>query len=173
MSINAKSTVVELKAAAKARGFKRYSKLRKPELLQLLGVHTTPVNNNDVIPTPAGDSSDNMSTTPVNNNDVIPTPAGDSSDNMPTTPVNNLFDEDIPNIIEEPVRLYFGGGIPNIDVPVLTPTSNTAKKFEIQESKSAIKGFAKQYTINGAEGVDAASFLNTVGLKVCNFLSNN
>ena len=33
--INAEMTVVELKAAAKARGFKGYSKLRKPELLQL------------------------------------------------------------------------------------------------------------------------------------------
>ena len=33
--VNAKMTVVELKAAAKARGFKRYSKLRKAELLHL------------------------------------------------------------------------------------------------------------------------------------------
>ena len=39
---------------------------------------------------------------------------------------------------------------------------NKLKKFEIRESKSAIKGFAKQYTIDGMEGIDAVSFLNSV-----------
>ena len=41
--INSRMTVTQLKAAAKARGFKGYSKLRKPELLQLLLIMDTPV----------------------------------------------------------------------------------------------------------------------------------
>jgi len=32
-------------------------------------------------------------------------------------------------------------------------------RLEIRETNSAIKGFTKQYTIHGIEGVDAASFL--------------
>ena len=44
--ISAEMTVVELKAAAKAHGFKGYSNLRKPELLQLFdNIIDAPVPN--------------------------------------------------------------------------------------------------------------------------------
>jgi len=35
-------------------------------------------------------------------------------------------------------------------------------KFKIRESKSAVKGFTKQYTIYGVEGNDAVSFIRKV-----------
>ena len=50
---------------------------------------------------------------------------------------------------------------------------NNLKKFEIRESKSAIKGFAKQYTIDGMEGIDALSFLNSVRPQVISQISGN
>jgi len=46
-------------------------------------------------------------------------------------------------------------------------------KFEIRESKSALRGFAKQYTIDGVEGIDAMSFLSRVKHQVlCLFEKN-
>jgi len=33
---------------------------------------------------------------------------------------------------------------------------------EIRESNAAMRGFTKQYTMDGSEGIDAMSFLNDV-----------
>jgi hypothetical protein len=45
--------------------------------------------------------------------------------------------------------------------------------INIRESKSAIKGFTKQYTIDGWNGTDADRFLKTVKPKVISLLSKN
>ena len=45
--------------------------------------------------------------------------------------------------------------------------------FKIVESKSAIKNFTKQHTIDGKQGIDAATFLNTVRPLVVNLLEIN
>jgi len=45
--------------------------------------------------------------------------------------------------------------------------------FNIVESKSAIKNFTKQHTIDGKQGTDAATFLNTVRPLVVNLLEIN
>src|SRR5271155_5197474 len=67
--INAEMRVVKLKAAAKARGFKRYSKLRKAELLHLFdGTRMGGANENIIdapvpnIPGPTLTSSSCVST---------------------------------------------------------------------------------------------------------------
>ena len=46
-------------------------------------------------------------------------------------------------------------------------------KYEIEETKSALKGFTKQYTINGKDGVDAVSFLNSIQPQVLGVLNKN
>jgi len=43
----------------------------------------------------------------------------------------------------------------------------------IKENKSAVKGFAKQYTIDGIEGIDALTFLSKVKLQVPSLLEKN
>src|SRR5258708_6082285 len=53
------------------------------------------------------------------------------------------------------------------------PDKNEFYKFEIYESQSSIKGFAKQYTINGKEGIDAKMFLNNVQPLVIRVLTKN
>src|SRR6218665_855879 len=42
------------------------------------------------------------------------------------------------------------------------------KKFKIRKTASAIKGFTKQYTIDGTSGIDSLSFLNAVRPHVVN-----
>jgi hypothetical protein len=46
-------------------------------------------------------------------------------------------------------------------------------KSIIRESKTAIKGFAKQYVVDGIAGTDAVIFLNFVKAEVVNLLGNN
>src|SRR5271155_5506898 len=75
--INAEMTVVELKAAAKARGFKHYSKLRKAELLHLFdGIRV-------------GGANDNIIDAPGPNNQISTlTP----SSYVPTSYVRKIYD---------------------------------------------------------------------------------
>src|SRR5688572_1201899 len=46
-------------------------------------------------------------------------------------------------------------------------------RFEIHLTASAIKGFSKQYTVEGTKGIDATSFLNAVQAQVIDLLSKN
>src|SRR5271155_330448 len=154
--INAKMTVVELKAAAKAHGFKRYSKLRKADLLHLFDIDA-----------PVPD---------------IRVPTLTPSSYAPTFNVQKICDGTKSAINEfanwlasyipsEPKRIV------NKKLEALKTQVNTLfsklKKFAIRESKSAIKGFAKQYTIDGMKGIDAVSFLNSVQPQVIGMISEN
>jgi len=53
------------------------------------------------------------------------------------------------------------------------PGKNEFYKFDIRESKSSIKGFAKQYTISGKEGIDEKTFLSNVKPLVIRTLTKN
>jgi len=46
-------------------------------------------------------------------------------------------------------------------------------KYELYESESAIKGFTKRYTVDGRPGVDVVSFLSAVRPLVVNLLERN
>ena len=52
-------------------------------------------------------------------------------------------------------------------------TDFNKNKPKIRESGSAIKGFAKQYTVDGIAGTDAKTFLNVVKSEVVNLISKN
>ena len=47
------------------------------------------------------------------------------------------------------------------------------KLFEVRESKSALRKFAKAYTINGIEGYDAKSFLQNARKNITSVLRDN
>ena len=47
------------------------------------------------------------------------------------------------------------------------------KLFEVKESNSALKKFARAYTINGIEGYDARSFLQDARQNITSVLRNN
>ena len=135
-------TVVELKALARERGLKRYSKLKKADLIQLLNV-----------------------------------PA-------------SLLDEDVPQIgVPDPKPLeklkQFGEWLFSYIPPkpkVLATTFNALKQkvlslykksFEVKESASALRGFAKQYKIEGQAGYDPNTFFNEVKESVIDLFKSN
>src|SRR6218665_4185431 len=50
---------------------------------------------------------------------------------------------------------------------------STYKEVQNSKTSSAIKGFTKQYTIDGTRGIDSLSFLNAIRPDVVNPLSEN
>jgi alpha-mannosidase len=50
---------------------------------------------------------------------------------------------------------------------------NKLKKYEFKETKSALKGITKQYTIDGQVGVDPKTFMIDVMPQATNLLSRN
>ena len=53
------------------------------------------------------------------------------------------------------------------------PHLQDPRNFEIRESKSALKGVTKQFTIDGKEGYDPQSFMKAVKSQVVGLLNNN
>src|SRR5271169_5740138 len=227
--INAKMTVIQLKATAKAQGIKGYSKLRKAELIQLVyggpgrganeNILDSPVPHIQVptltpspyVPTSyvqkvhdkskdaaktakaainafadwilngthLGESNDNIIDAPVPD---IKVPTLSPSSYVPTSVFRKICDKTkaeintfanwILNYIPVPVKKSVNAGVEAFKTKVNT-IFNKLKKFEIRQSKSAIKGFAKQFTIDGMEGIDAVSFLNSVRPQVISQISRN
>src|SRR5271155_1650745 len=155
--INAKMTVVELKAAAKAHGFKRYSKLRKADLLHLFDIDA-PVPDIRV-PTLTPSS-------------YAPTFNVQKICDGTKSAINEFANWLVSYIPSEPKRIV-NKKLEALKTQVNTLFSKLKKRFQIRESKSAIKGFAKQYTIDGMESIDAVSFLNSVQPQVIGMISEN
>src|SRR5579872_7049995 len=126
--------VSELKAIAKERGLRRYSKLSKAELIALL---SAPILDAPVPPQ--------------------------------AKPYWQRFIEWTTNHITGPLK-RMGNTLISKFSTFLRKEEN---QNEIREAKSALKGFAKQYTIDGTDGVDAVSFLNSVQPHVLDVLNKN
>lgn len=176
----ANMNVNELKAAAKVRGIKGYYKLRKSELLEYLngGTEPVPIVNRAHI----GGSNVHILDQPVPNNQaaVLEPKMYDGIKksleiigNKVRSEINS-FSDWIIDYVPDPVKK-----VVNERVEALKSTVNYLynklykKKFEVRESKTALKGNTKQYTIDGTEGIDAVSFLNTIRPQVTNLLSSN
>ena len=82
--------------------------------------------------------------------------------------VNETADWILNHIPEQPKKIV------NEKLEALKNTVNKLfKKYELRESKSALKGFSKQHTIEGWFGIDLESFLKDVQPSVMSFLSRN
>src|SRR5271169_916939 len=131
--INAKMTVIQLKAAAKAQGIKGYSKLRKAESIQLVcGAHVGGANES-ILDSPVPD---------------IQVPTLSPSPYVPTSLVRKIYDKTkaeintfanwILNYIPGPVKKSVNAGVEAFKTKVNT-IFNKLKKFEIRESNQPSK----------------------------------
>ena len=179
-----KKTVPELKAIAKQRGMVGYSRLRKRELISIL----SPPNvgrghENNLLDAPVPSTS-----TPV----LTPIPASlDKIKKSVKTLGNkikseiNSFANWIANYIPPPVKAAVNDKVEDLKMKVNNIFNTVYKNvnfkalmkktepYKIKEPKTAIRGFTKQYTIDGSVNIDAESFLNAVQPLVINILEAN
>ena len=179
---SATKTVNQLRNIAKEKGMKGYSRLRKTELIALIS--SGPV----------------QCITTEHESNLLDAPVPDIM--VPTlvpgkyTPPSNTWKSYFSNVLNEvknKVRSKlntFSDWLINFVVPREQKPVNerldalkskvssifskiNKKKFEILETAKAIKGFTKRYTIDGADGIDATSFLDAVRPQVVSLLTKN
>ena len=148
-------TVVELKALARERGLKRYSKLKKADLIQLLNVPASLLDE-----------------------DVPQIGLPD-----PVQPVQAPFPKVLSKPLEK--LKQFGEWLFSYIPPkpkVLDTTFNALKQkvmslykksFEVKESESALGGYTTKYTIEGQAGYDPNTFFNEVKESVIDLFQSN
>ena len=149
-------TVPELKNLARERGITRYSRLRKSELIRRL---REPILDQDINPI--------MTNVPF----LTPTPytPPPPTSTPPSSTVKDLI-KYLDNVKEIPKSVS-----PNLKKlkKKIDDIYKKTKIFEVKESDSALRNFAKVYTLDGKEGLDPQSFMNSVSENMTELLRNN
>ena len=152
-------TIPTLKNLARERGITRYSRLRKSELIRKL--REQPILDRGIDARMANVSF--LTPTPYTAPQATPTPL------TPSNAVENLLDY-LETVVE----------IPRSVSPRLKKLQEKIKNiyeqmksFEVRESDSALRNFAKVYTIDGIEGFDALMFLQNARQNITDVLRNN
>jgi len=151
-------TVKELQHIAKQRGLKGYYKLRRAQLIDALNTKTHLLDS----PVPDIGVSVLQPTAYLPLKKIIDK----------ATSYMKSFADWLISYVPEPIKRSVNEKLEALQSKVKYLFANT-KKFEVRESKTAIKGFTKQHTIDGRQGIDAETFLNTVRPLVVNLLERN
>ena len=149
-------TVPELKNLARERGITRYSRLRKSELIRRL---RELILDQDI----------NMRMTNI----PFLTPTPYTPPPLTSTPPSNTVKDLIKyldNVKEIPKSVS-----PNLKKlkKKIDDIYKKIKVFDVKESDSALRNFAKVYTIDGKEGFDPQSFMDGVRENMTELLRNN
>src|SRR6218665_1082189 len=171
-------TIRELRDIAKQKKMVGYYKLRKADLIAAISKHGGDVE--DLLDTPVPENDKHPVLTP---NKYIPRAKqsrlnksifNDLEKHKVRSKVNSFADW-IVNFIPKPVqKLAINQNLESLKSYVKSLFAKVrTKKFKIRKTASAIKGFTKQYTIDGTSGIEALSFLNAVQPNVVNLLSEN
>ena len=184
-----KMKVSELRAIAKERSLKGYSKLKKNDLVRMLfepplSVVAQPLLDLPVFKPPLPVVIHPLSVldpplldSPVNDDSpvlLVPTAAKEPEESLGNKVRSemNSFADWLMSYIPPPVKKVVNKKWEALKSTVLGLFTKQ-KKFEMRESESAFKGFVKNYTIDGWNGIDAVSFLRAVEPQVTTLLSNN
>ena len=160
-------TMKQLRVIAKERGLKRFSTLRKAELIAAINAHRS-ADNHNLLDAPVPDISAPV-LTPTKY--VAPPQKEVKTDVLST--IKSYADwliSYVPEQIKKPINKALEAL--KAKVAGLFGKIND-HKFVLYESESAIKGFTKQYTVDGRPGIDVVSFLNAVRPIVVDWLERN
>ena len=150
-------TVVEMKKICEEKGLKGYSKLCRADLIKLL--NPTNIMDSEILTDP----------TPI----LTPTKYKEPKEEEEKTKYNwretwNWIEE---QLVEKPKK-YISEKYVQFK-SYIASLFNNGEKFEIVEMDRALKGFAKQYIIEGREGINPVNFFNQVEKLVIEHLKDN
>ena len=149
-------TVPMLKNLARERGLMGYSRLRKAELIQRLRASRDQILDQSI--------DARMANIPF----LTPTPYTPPQ----ATPAPSLNAvEDLMNYLDNNVREMPRSVSPRVKKlqEEIKSIYNWMKLFEVRESNSALRNFARVYTVDGMEGYDARSFLDSARENITSF----
>src|SRR6218665_2436647 len=178
MNFQKSKTIRELRDIAKQKKMVGYYKLRKADLITAISKHgvvvmdllDTPVPENDKHPilTP------NKYISPAKQSRLNKSIFNDLEKHKVRSKVNSFADWSVNFIPKPEQKLAINQKLESLKSLVKSLFAKVrTKKFKIRKTASAIKGFTKQYTIDGTSGIDSLSFLNPVRPHVVNLLSEN
>ena len=164
-------TVIELRKIAKQSGLVGYTRLRKAELIAkieanqaqtLIPSHFTPI------------SPTTSSRVEIPTQEPIPVSRVQKVFNETKLAINRCVKAIERKIPKQPMKIVKEKvGVMQTKITSYFRKLINKPRFEIHLTASAIKGFSKQYTVEGAKGIDATSFLNAVQAQVIDLLSKN
>ena len=154
-------TRAQLIQLARERGLRGYSKLRKSQLLQRLRAPGDQILDQDI--------DTGMTNVPFLTPTQYTSPQATPTPSPSSNAVEDLIDylgniKEIPKSVSPLVKKL---------QEEIESIYDQMKLFEASERNSALRNFAKVYTINGIEGYDARSFLQNARQNITNVLRNN
>ena len=156
-------TVPILKNLVRGRGLRGYSRLRKAELIQRMRTPRDQILDQGIDARMANVPF--LTPTPYTPPQATPAPTPSPSSNA----VEDLIDY-LNNVKELPKSV--SPRLKKLQEEIKS-IYEQMKLFEVRESNSALRNFARVYTINGIEGFDPRSFLQDARQNITSVLRNN